>query len=441
MSKFDQYPVTRLFTDSPAPAGADFALHVDAGSSLSEVFVIDGGFNMVARGQGHLDTRLPKGEYLLKYRAGDNLKETWIQLDRDQRFGAYDAPLPPTAAPISERAGWSPAESSFAEGLRGGYALSIVIRDDKRPPPIDDVRVLDRDGGLIARLTAPPSSGWKRDAAGQAIGIGGSVAPGGYLLMVSTPGLRPYAMPLWVAPNCSTQVFMERQQLGIRGKRRKGPHLASASIFIASNRAGWDEIKRLIQLTETAKSVLSYDRAIVPRTEEIQRALDEKFLCPILGLLAAHLLRIRYEELPAKADAQADTLRRELEAVVENLKRLMPGSPDVGALEFALGRKGEADFGVPPMLAHSWAILQQLGASAIPSGSYADRIRTAVCATRPWLVFNKSKMIPRATGPSPRKKAGGLALLSPALREAARRLGKGIQVGVDATGRVTLKRK
>src|ERR1039458_10460417 len=30
-------------------------------------------------------------------------------------------------------------------------------------------------------------------------------------LPIYTPGLRPYAMPLWVAPNCSTQVFIDRK--------------------------------------------------------------------------------------------------------------------------------------------------------------------------------------------------------------------------------------
>lgn len=88
-----------------------------------------------------------------------------------------------------------------------------------------------------------------------------------------------------------------------------------------------------------------------------------------------------------------NTAHARLEAVVEKLKPLMPGSPDVGALELALGQESEADFSVPPMLAHSWAILQQLETSPIPAGSYADRIRPAVCATQPWLVFDKSRMI------------------------------------------------
>jgi hypothetical protein len=93
------------------------------------------------------------------------------------------------------------------------------------------------------------------------------------------------------------------------------------------------------------------------------------------------------------------------------------------------------------MLTHSWAILQQSGAAAIPSGSYADRIRTAVCATRPWLVFNKSKMIERATTAPRRRKASGLGLLSPAFQEAVRQLGRGLLAGVDESGRITLKRK
>jgi hypothetical protein len=306
-----------------------------------------GRVNLVARGQGSLQAVLPKGKYLIKYRAGDNLKEEWVTLDADKTFSGWEAPLPPTAAPISERAGWSSADSAFAESLRH-LPVSIMIRDPKGTPSASDVRVLDRDGNPIARLPDPPA-GWTKGAAPNVIGFGGGVAPGGYLLAVYTPGLRPYAMPLWVAPNCSTQVFMEHKQLDPRVKSRLGPHLASASIFITKTVTTWEEIKRLLQLTETAKSVLCYDRPILPSQTEIDEALDEKYLCPMLGLLAGHLLRLRYDELkgkPESGNAAAEALK-EMKTVVHNLNRLMPGSPDVGALELAVGQTSQADFGVP----------------------------------------------------------------------------------------------
>src|SRR5262249_24874372 len=63
------------------------------------------------------------------------------------------------------------------------------------------------------------------------------------------------------------------------------------------------------------------------------------------------------------------------------------------------------------MLAHSWAILQELGATTIPEGSYADRIRTAIAVTRPWLIFNKSKMVKRNEG---RQRPQGVSASSPA---------------------------
>ena len=440
MSKFDSYPVKQLFMDRPAPAPSSFSLHVDAGSSLSEVFIIDPAFNLVARGQGSLQAVLPKGEYLIKYRVGDNLKEEWVTLDADKTFSGGEAPLPPTAAPISERAGWSSADCAFAESLRQ-MPVSIVIRDPKGTPSAFDVRVLDRDGNPIARLPDPPA-GWTKGAASHAIGFGGGVAPGGYLLAVYTAGLRPYAIPLWVAPNCSTQVFMEQQQLDPRVKSRLGPHLASASIFIAKTATTWEETRRLSQLIETAKSVLCYDRSILPTQTEIDEALDEKYLCPMLGLLAGHLLRLRYEELKGEPESvNAAEVLKELKTVVSNLNRLMPGSPDVGALELALGQTSQADFGVPPMLAHSWAILEQSGASLIPIDSYADRIRGAICATRPWLVFNKSKMHPRVT---PRRKKAVTrtpSIMPTALAQSIQQARKNFLVNVDSDGSISIKRK
>jgi hypothetical protein len=416
-------------------------MKVDAGSSLSEVFVIDGSFNMVARGQGRLETRLPAGEYLVKYRAGDRYAENWVTLDKDLELSGDEAPIASSVAPIAESVGWSDAESMFAEGLRQDQNLSIVIRNNKGIPPRDDVRISRTDGTIVARLTDPAATGWVCGIESNVLGIGSNVPPGGYLVVVATPGLGSYAMPLWVAAGSSTQLFMERRTLGMRGKRRMGPHLASASILIAGSQVLWWDVKRLLGLAETAKSVLSYNRPIVPETQEILNALDEKFACPILGLLAAHLLRIKYDDLRTRGDNTAAELESLLETVVHNLAKLMPGSPDVGALELAIGLPSSADFSVPPILAHSWAILVDSAASSIPPSSYADRIRPAVCATRPWLIWKISDMI-RAPK-TPARKGGRIAkvALRPEFREAARQLGKHLELKIDADGRVTLTRK
>lgn len=417
----------------------DYSLKVDTGSSLAEAFVIDGSFNMLARGQGKLDIRLPGGEYLVKYRTGDNYAEQWVTLDQDVELASYYAPVPSSAAPIAESMGWSDTESVFAEQLRNQFNLSIVIRDRNGIPPRDDVRIRRTDGTTLALLTDPSATGWASRTESHVLGMGGNVTPGGCVLVVSTPGLRPYAMPLWVAPDCSTQVFLERRILGTGGKDRRGPHLASASIFIATRESDWPRVKRLMEMTDAAKSVLSYDRPIVPGEHEILDALDQKYACPILGLLAAHLLRLQYESLKAKG-GNTSNARALLATVVENLARLIPGSPDVGALQLALGMPATADFTVPPMLSHSWAILVDPALSVIPPNSYADRIRTAVCATRPWLIWNKSKMTKEAA-PAKRGKRTITVALPPELRQAASQLGKHLTFSLTPEGRVILSRK
>ena len=444
MSKFDSLPVTRLFTQAaeatatPRPT-TDYSLKVDTGSSLAEAFVIDGGFNMVARGQGKLDVRLPGGEYLVKYRTGDNTADQWITLDKDLDLAGDYAPVANSAAPIAESTGWSNDESMFAGQLRGQHNLSIVIRDRNDIPAADDVRIRRTDGTTLAVLTDPAATGWTSRTESHVLGMGGNVAAGGYVVTVSTPGLRPYAMPVWVAPNCSTQVFMERRTLGSGGKNRRGPHLAGASILIAAANLDWPRVKHLMGMTDAAKSVLSYDRPIVPGDQEILDALDAKFSYPILGLLAAHLLRLKYQNLKAKGGDASKTLTL-LTTVVQNLATLMPGSPDVGALQLAVGVPASADFSVPPMLAHSWAILVGPTVSVIPPGSYADRIRTAVCATQPWLIWNKSRMTKEET-PANRGKRTIIVDLPPELRMAASQLGKHLTLSLGTDGRVILSRK
>ena len=208
MSKFESLPAMRLFTQSTGGAAAprpvtDYSLKVDTGSSLAEAFVIDGSFNMVARGQGKLDIRLPGGEYLVKYRTGDNYAEQWITLDKDVELASSYAPVANSAAPIAESTGWSNEESMFAEQLRGQHNLSIVIRERNDIPPADDVRIRRTDGTTLALLTDPTATGWTSRTESHVLGMGGNVTAGGYVVVVSTPGLRPYAMPVWVTPNCS----------------------------------------------------------------------------------------------------------------------------------------------------------------------------------------------------------------------------------------------
>lgn len=395
MSKYDAFPVTRLFAESQPAARPQHRLQVDTGSSLGEVFVIDGGFNLVARGQGRLDTLLPAGDYLVKYRNGDRLSEQWVELTADVTRNWYEAPLPPTAAPISERTGWGTPDAHFADSLRRRHRLSIIVRGEDGVPPLDDVQILSRTGEKIVRMADATATGWELGSSPCTAGFGGDLPDGGYLLRVATPGLRPYLMALWVAPGCSTQVFMRRQSLGVRGARRKGPHMASASIFIAQPEAGMDELKPLLQLTESAKSVLSYDRLILPDEQEIRLAVSGKVVCPIAGLLAGHLLRLKWEDAVRRREPEAEKLRRLLLEVVGNMIRLMPGSPDVGALALSLELPADADFGVPPMLAHSWAILNAMPESPVPKNSYAARILPAVVATRPWLLWNQSLMLKR----------------------------------------------
>jgi len=90
----------------------------------------------------------------------------------------------------------------------------------------------------------------------------------------------------------------------------------SASVFIAKTATTWDEIKRLLQLTDTAKSVLCYDRPILPSQAEIDQALDE--LAKVDGQLV-RVVEMRYfagldnEEIAASLGVTDRTVRRHWE--------------------------------------------------------------------------------------------------------------------------------
>lgn len=71
------------------------------------------------------------------------------------------------------------------------------------------------------------------------------------------------------------------------------------------------------------------------------------------------------------------------------------GWPDVGALT-----GGPANYEGPPLLRHSWTLIAPREDMNLipPAGSYAARIAPALSAVRPWLVWDRKRML-EAQGP------------------------------------------
>lgn len=397
MSPSDKEP-KRLFAGPPRERPSH-RLIVDTGDPLTEIFAIDGQFNLAAQGEeGHLDTTLPEGNYLIKCRVGDRVTDHWVKLDKDksEHFTAI-APLEagdftPTESP------WTTADLDVADAYFG-RTLAVVIRDpegENASDWMDEVTIRHPSGEVVARLegasVTPPE--WDHPRSQSVAGMGGHVEPGCYLLRVRTPGLGAYEMALWVAPGYETRVLLTRRLIQSCKHSAKAPHLATASIYVVRPDIDRPTLIHFAELSLAHRATLANERALMPY-ENIVYAVGEKGECPMLGLFGAHLLRLFIDRAARDERRDVDKARRLLDRLLPNLDRLLPQWPDVGVL---LAEHRPLRYDAPPMLSQSWALIAPAASdNLIPPGSYASRIAPAVTAVRPWLVWNTERMLPRAS--------------------------------------------
>src|SRR5216684_5085524 len=138
----------------------------------------------------------------------------------------------------------------------------------------------------------------------------------------------------------------------------------------------------------------------------LREMLRAKFINPMLGIYAAHLMMI--------APDPDEALLRE---VAENLKILLGDHPDVTAIELWLDAKNAAPpFLSPPMLRSSWSILVNrslVDQKLVPPGSYTLRITGRLWGSGPWLVWRTPSP---ALAPATAADAGADALTEEVLR-------------------------
>src|SRR5690242_15788267 len=96
-------------SSSPLPVNR---LIADARFPTASISIMDGHFGMVAEGVGRLDVSLPKGIYLIQFKAGQTYEQKLVDLSDDQTvFAETLVPRPRTpqspnlVAPVSDSLG------------------------------------------------------------------------------------------------------------------------------------------------------------------------------------------------------------------------------------------------------------------------------------------------------------------------------------------------
>jgi hypothetical protein len=405
-------------TSSPFSNDHPVQLHVETGSSLAEVFLIDHAFALVDRAIGRLDASVEQGVYKVKAQLGDATTERLLVLNGDQTVDLSDelsvaspAPLKGTSKTHELHMDAAVADSSkvAASPGSGAWIFLCTRRWTSRnpdaadapapaaPPPLSLRRP---DGTVIVDLEEDD-----REESAKHDPIAGTtveVDPGSYVLGWSDDSGLTAEQTVQAVREWHTQVFLleDGEAGGPDGSVRQ-------EISVLMGRDPFSANDPTLRVAEEARAALAQERMVA--SEFINESLFGKFDNPMLGLFGAHLMLLGRT---AAREAEKEESRRRSDVkrirapvsfdqslfdhVVANLRELLGADhPDV----IALATKSSdhsldalEPVAVPPMLWRSWVLLIEASNERPELVPVATWRRTAkLLPLRPFLAWSSDE--------------------------------------------------
>jgi hypothetical protein len=358
------------------------------------ISVLNSGYQPAADATSDLSVELPAGAYRATAHVGGTARSS-LAVIRPGRDTSLELRVAfPAAAPV---AGTTSANKSHQDLVREvtrevsqspdgpPAALVLVLRDlsDKPlPPQPSDLTLFDGEMRVIQ------SAGWKRNPENDAAVWSKRLDPGGYVLRTKYAAgqgdLLATDQAVWLSPGWMTVVFMPTGPRGLRP--------VTASVQMVRMRSYWEPLEDQALASEAVLAGLR-DGAAAVDDRQLRDMLHAKFVNPMFGVLGAQVL---VQQLEATADqAVAHDRLGLLQAVVNNLVKLIGDHPDVAALTAAVrmahGRAPGVSVTWPPMLAASLSQLIKAGQvdrATLPPRSPAERVTASRFMSGPWLLWH-----------------------------------------------------
>lgn len=404
-----------MSTSNPPLGPQCVRLDITAKDEASELFLVNGAYDLVGQAIGNLSVEVPPGQYHVRQRIGDT--ESVRQFDVLPTEGTHSLSLEPlefpSPAPIIGSPSFkkvSPDDWKKPDALVGKPGIRLVIRDPgitaDAPPGEAALAHLSAEKARLRLETMEGTVvGECKDHDGTA-GLAASglflldleAAPGHYVLVQSLGGERQRCLPLIVHPDWSPRVYLLcGNDPDTKGSDAYDPvNFDKASIIYWPTASGSSpEQSDLIRL-EAARKALARGRSMggyLRRTEDGSGGSPVRD--PMLALLDAYL---------TLKDMRTSEIRQAKAAIDAAAATLGEDFPDVIALRYAFAtcpavmRAAEAPvqgttgtpvfLGGPPMLANSWRhLLAASQANArlselMPPGFVPDTSRT-------WFIWNE----------------------------------------------------
>lgn len=377
--------------------------------------ILDGEFQVVARGFGRLEAELAPGLYKARASVGAAVQERIFAVEE----GA--PPMPVTLDPVRfaspvplndtstsheyHQAAVAAALNEPPLVLGSGAGLLLSLRDPSDAPStqtpaslfeyarsFEGFRLYDRAGSLLIDYDQAA----RRDPTYRYAVLNAELEPGSYVLYWAREGQPVVARPVFIAPGWVTQLFVLIETVGEGALPR--PNLADSSVQMAPLGCPDYPSERFFRLAEIARQSLLQGRNIVEH-EVMNMLLGDKFGNPLLGLLAAHLLLL-----------DAEPRLSLLHIVLGNLNAMLgPDLPDIVALRLRMQQLEHPDQAPPsdqkvfspPLLRASWDILAQQAAldeEFFPEESLCRQISDRVVDNGVWLAWRPQPALSTTSG-------------------------------------------
>jgi hypothetical protein len=340
-------------------------LEVTAADAATELYVIDGDFNLVDRGIGSKVFAVTPGIYKIKARSGIQQEERLVIVRGDEKveFG----PLPfVSAVPLENTAGTTPEQIEMTRravadvDLRLGQGSSIVVLLLGAPKKM---QLRGMDGSALTDVVPHMQ-----------------LDPGGYRLAIELPDGRTVEQTLVAAPGWQTRVFLSDD-------------LAHTAVSMRSEGTPFDPYDTEARLEEIARQAIGHGRKVL--SSELRARIAAENVSPMLGILGMHLLireakrnKEAREQNPTEAIPEVNNIGA-VQNVIANLRATIGRHPDVEAIAIGAGVADPAyTFDVPPMLTASWRLLLKASAQQpelIPRGSLGEQVAMRLWGDGAWL--------------------------------------------------------
>lgn len=393
-------------------------LRIQAADPEAEIAVVGGSFDLLAKGQGDLQTDLGPGLYKVKLRVGNATREVFVSLkpvgDLKPRGTLFDprpgeslvvkdeqltltfprlpfltaVPLPDTDRTTDEHKDGAVEHSRKVHlALGSGSQIFVFIRD-ALGPIIDPeshhlaahLSLHDLAGRLLVDFTDAPAA-VAADGSFAACNI--ELDPGTYRLRLQAPESGILEGVIEAREGWQTQVFtlVRGGAGGGTGPERRTFDFACLSGLLSPMGQGFLPELETVRSTELMRLALAEGRRSMTR-ELLEGADWVRARNPMFGLLAGHLLLLN-------AAPDLDLLND----VVVKLRQLLGAHRDVEALALALREPAPPDlvYQAPPMLLSGWTQVVERSIAApalVPGGSLASRATERLWGGGPWVVWH-----------------------------------------------------